>query len=134
MTYSVLPYAAAALMLVPVAAIADPVAPVPSLDITAAPPVEHRLSPADADAAIEAGAERNRAADALATARLDPALQLPGEDRLRDKKVHGEVGVGIGSNGERDLFGTVNTSLGGNSTAAFSYDYSQFNGSRYRTR
>nr|WP_295661938.1 hypothetical protein [Polymorphobacter sp.] len=134
MTYSVLAYAAAAAMLASTVASAGPATPVASLDITAAPPVEHRLSPAEADAAIEAGAERNRAADALATARLDPALQLPGEDRLRDKKVHGEVGVGFGSNGERDLFGTVNTSLGGNSTAAFSYDYSQYGRSRYRTR
>jgi hypothetical protein len=129
MIFSVMLRAAAALMLIPVAALADPVTP----DVPAAP-VEHRLSPAEADAAIEAGAERNRVADALATARLDPALALPGEDRLRDKKVHGEVGVGFGSNGERDLFGTVNTSLGGNSTAAFSYDYSQFNTPRYRTR
>ena len=117
-------------MLFPVAAIADPV-----IADAPATPVEHRLSPADADAAIEAGAERNRAAEALATARLDPALALPGEDRVgRDKKLHGEAGVAFGSNGERDLFGTVNTSLGGDSTASFSYDNTQFGRQRYRTR
>lgn len=100
-----------------------------------ADPVEHRLSPADAAAAVEAGAERNRAADALALARTDPALALPGEYGATDKKkVHGEVGVGFGSNGERELFGAVNTSLGGNSTAAFSYDYTQFGRQRYRER
>ncbi|QYE36262.1 hypothetical protein KZX46_10185 [Polymorphobacter sp. PAMC 29334] len=125
---------AAVLMLASVAAIADPVTPVVPADSTAGPPVEHRLSPADADAAIEAGAERNRAAEALATARLDPALQLPGEDRPRDKKLHGEAGVAFGSNGEREVFGTVNTSLGGDSTASFSYDNTQFGRQRYRTR
>jgi hypothetical protein len=105
----------------PVAALADP--------------VEHRLSPADAAAAVEAGAERNRAADALALARTDPALALPGEDvSTRDKKVHGEVGVGFGSNGARELFGSVNTSLGGDSTASFAYDYTQFGRQRVRNR
>ncbi len=100
-----------------------------------ADPVEHRLSPAAADAAIEAGAERNRAADALALARTDPALALPGEDGATDrKKVHGEVGVGLGSNGEREVFGAVNTSLGNDMTAAFSYDYGQFGRQRVRNR
>lgn len=100
-----------------------------------ADPVEHRLSPADAAAAVEAGAERNRAADALALARTDPALALPGENGTTEKKkVHGEVGVGFGSNGQRELFGAVNTSIGGNGTAAFSYDYTQFGRQRPRYR
>ncbi len=101
-----------------------------------ADPVEHRLSPAAAAAAVEAGAEHNRAADALAVARTDPALALPGEDgpAARDRKLHGEIGVGIGSNGAREIFGTVNTSLGGDGTAAFAYDYSRFGRQRVRDR
>lgn len=100
-----------------------------------ADPVEHRLSPEAVDAAIAAGAERNRAADALALARTDPAFALPGESVTgRDRKVHGEVGVGLGSNGEREVFGAVNTSLGNDMTAAFSYDYGQFGRQRVRNR
>lgn len=99
-----------------------------------ADPVEHRLSPADAADAVAAGAERNRAADALALARTDPALALPGEATPRDRKIHGEVGVGFGSNGAREVFGTATTSLGGDSTASFAYDYAQFGRARYRNR
>lgn len=99
-----------------------------------AAPVEHRLSPADVAAAVEAGAEHNRAADALALARTDPALALPGEGGGRDKKVHGEVGVGFGSNGARELFGSVNTAIGETGTASFAYDYAQFGRQRYRNR
>ena len=100
--------------------------------VALADPVEHRLSPADAAAAVDAGAERNRAADALALARSDPALALPGENDR--KKVHGEVGVGFGSNGARELFGEVNTALRDHAAASFAYDYTQFGRSRYRNR
>ena len=100
--------------------------------VALADPVEHRLSPADAAAAVDAGAERNRAAEALALARSDPALALPSENDR--KKVHGEVGVGFGSNGERELFGEVNTSLGDHAAASFAYDYTQFGRQRYRNR
>ena len=96
----------------------------------AAAPIEYRLSPDAAEAAIASGAETSRAADALALARTDPKLALLGE---RDRSAHGEVGVGIGSNGARELFGAVETSLGDHATAAFAYDYSQF-GRRVRNR
>lgn len=97
-----------------------------------ADPVEHRLSPEAVAAAIDAGAERNRAAEALALTRTDPVLALPGENVRR--KVHGEVGVGFGSNGERELFGAVDTSLGHDATASFAYDYTQFGRQRFRNR
>lgn len=109
----------------------------------AAGPVEHRLSPADADAAIEAGAEVNRAADALNLVRGDPRFALPGErgglgasgngTARADRKVHGEVGVGFGTGGGREVFGEVNAPLGDNGSAAFAYDYNQF-GRRVRNR
>lgn len=96
----------------------------------AAAPVEHRLSPEAADAAIEAGAEANRAASALDLARNDPKLALPGErdgiDLRSRRKVHGEVGVGFGSNGAREIFGEVNAPLGDTGAASFVYDYTQF--------
>lgn len=99
--------------------------------VTAAAPVVHRLSPDAAAAAIAAGAEANRAADALAAARGDPALALPLE---RDKRLHGEAGIAFGSNGGREVFGEVETGSGDHATARLGYDGTLFGRSRYRNR
>lgn len=128
---------ASAAVAAPAMEAAAPVAVAPAM------PVEHRLSHADADAAIEAGAEANRAADALNLARGDPKLALPGErgsfgtsdgaTARAGRKVHGEMGVGFGTGGAREIYGEVNTLLGDSAAAAFTYDYSQF-GRRARNR
>lgn len=96
----------------------------------ATPPVEHRLTPDAAAAAVADGAERNRAADALALSRGDPGLALPGET---DRKIHGEVGVGIGTGGARDAYGIATAPIGDSATATFGYGYSTFD-RRPRTR
>lgn len=99
-----------------------------------AAPVEVRLTPDAAAAAIESGSEANRAADALALARGDPRLSLPGErDGGRaDRKIHGEVGAGFGTGGAREVFGEFNAPLGDTGSAAFAYDYNQFGRQRAR--
>ena len=77
----------------------------------------HRLSPDAIEAALADGAARNRAAEALAA--------LPSIDT--DRKIHGEVGVGMGSNGGREAFGTAAVPVGENGSAVMSYDYSRQN-------
>ena len=84
-----------------------------------AAPEVHRLSPDAVEAAVSAGAERNRAAEALA---LDDAQDAASDRR----KIHGEVGVGVGTGGGREAFGTAVVPLGQTGVAAFSYDYSRW--------
>ena len=91
----------------------------------AADPVVHRLSPDAAAAAVAGGAERNRAAEALALDRDS----LDGDAPAR--RVHGEVGFGLGTGGGREAFGTVVAPLGETGTAAFSYDYARDAGRGY---
>lgn len=65
-----------------------------------------RLSPADREAAIEAGAQR-----------AERELPINGLSR----GVHGEMGVEVSSNGGRALYGTAVVPLGETGSAAFSF-------------
>lgn len=73
------------------------------------------LSPAERSAAIEAAAANG------------DDLPLNGSPR----RIHGEVGMAIGSNGYRSLYGTTAIPLGQTGTAVISLATSQF-GSRRR--
>ncbi len=65
------------------------------------------LSSEQREAAIEAGAARAAA-----------NLSAGGGDR----RVHGEMGVEVGTGGERTLYGTAVVPIGQNAVAAFSYE------------
>jgi hypothetical protein len=84
-----------------------------------------RLTPAQIAAAQAEGEHRNRAAEALALTDDDFGAAR------RDRKIHGEVGVGIGSRGSNSQYGTVVAPLGDSGTAAFSYERSDY-GRNYR--
>jgi len=84
-----------------------------------------RLTPAQIAAAQAEGEHRNRAAEALAL--TDDDFGAP----RRDRKIHGEVGFGIGSRGSNSQYGTVVAPLGDSGTAAFSYERSDY-GRNYR--
>lgn len=80
------------------------------------------LTPEQAEAAKEAGAARNA---------QDAALGLePG----RDRTIHGEMGVAIGTGGYRSMYGTAVVPLGDSATLGLSFDREQYNGryGRYR--
>lgn len=79
-------------------------APPPSTGVVA-------LSPEQREAALEAGAIRSR----------DESLQNGASDR----RVHGEVGVEVGSRGERAAYGTMVAPIGQNGMAAISYGTGQ---------
>ena len=94
----------------------------------------YRLSPAQRDAAIAAGAQR--------TDTDTPALlPTPGLAELStrslyddadagkpDKKIHGEVGMFVGTGGTRGIFGTAVVPLGENATASLSFSHGQGRG------
>jgi len=92
--------------------------PVMAQDAPPPPPGTVALTPEQREAAIEAGAVRAR----------DESLQNGGSDR----RGHGEMGVEIGSRGERAAYGTVVAPIGQNGMAAISYGTGQ--GPRWRGR
>lgn len=69
-----------------------------------------RLTPEQAEAAIEAGAARK--------ARPDILPDLPQVDR----GVHGEVGIAIGTGGYRSLYGVVGMPLGDTGSVVLGYN------------
>ena len=73
------------------------------------------LTPEQAEAAKEAGATQN-ARDA--TLGLEPG---------RDRTVHGEMGVAIGTGGYRSMYGTAIVPLGESATLGLSFANEQFN-------
>jgi len=81
----------------------------------AADPVAIRLTPEQAQAALRVGEERNRAAEALA---------LGGEPR--DRQLHGEFGAGIGTGGYNSVYGTVVAPLGETGSAMFSFERTDY--------
>lgn len=97
---------AISLALAPAAAFADTIA----------------LTPAQAEAAKEAGAARNAQA-----ARL-------GQEPVRDRAVHGEVGVAIGTGGYSAIFGTAAVPLGEDGLAVISVANEDYGRSRLRGR
>lgn len=76
-----------------------------------------RLSPLEREAALEAAAVRA------------PINGAPG---LGDGKVHGEMGLTVGSNGLRALYGNAIVPLGDDAMLGLSF--SQVNGGRWRGR
>jgi hypothetical protein len=78
-------------------------APPPPSDIVS-------LTPEQREAAIEAGATR-------------AAADLSGG--TGDRRVHGEMGIEVGTGGERAIYGTAVVPIGQNGVAAFSYEQGQ---------
>ncbi len=114
-------FALAVVMLLPLSATAQVVAPVAtSAPAPTAAPVEHRLTAAEIAAAQADGDARNRAAELLAMTRGEPSLALPGE---KAKKWHGTAEVAIGTNGYREIGGEISAQLGetGSLTVAGQY-------------
>lgn len=96
-----------------VACAAEPVS-APSADTV------HRLSPEEAEAVRNAAADRN-----VNTATLD---NRPAPER----RIHGEIGFGIGNGGYSSVFGTAFVPLGDDGIAAFSFERTDFGRRRFR--
>ncbi len=89
---------------------------------------ERRLTPEQveavlADAAAKREASERRAQSTVAIEDLDP---------MRVPPVHGEFGIGVGTGGYREIFGTGIYPMGTNGGAAISFDFVDFGDRRYR--
>ncbi len=97
----------------------------------------YRLSPAQRDAAIAAGAQRTD----TDTPALLPAPGLAdlngrslydeGDPAKPDRKIHGEMGMFVGTGGTRGIFGTAVVPLGENATAILSFNHAEGRGLGY---
>jgi hypothetical protein len=76
------------------------------------------LTPEQVEAAKEAGAARNAEAAAMG---LEPG---------RDRAVHGEMGVAVGTGGYKSMYGTAIVPLGESSTLGLSYYNEQYGNGR----
>ena len=122
---------AVVMLLLPLAATAQIVAPVPTpAPVPTASPVEHRLTADEIAAAQADGDARNRAAELLAMTRGEPSLALPGE---KAKKWHGTAEVAIGTNGYREIGGEISTQLGETGSLTIAGQYGTV-GNPYRLR
>jgi hypothetical protein len=97
---------------------------------TAAEPQVYRLSAAEIERAKAAAALRT---DTDTQALLpDPerdrrlATSLYADAAPRDRKLHGEVGMFIGSGGARGVFGSIGAPLGDDGLAQFSFDTGRY--------
>ncbi len=94
-----------------------PAAPMPS---------ERRLSPEQIETILEEAATKNRAADRVRMP--DVELEAP------KPRVHGEVGVTIGTGGYREVYGSAIYPMGEDGIAAISLDMIDFGHRRSRYR
>ncbi len=93
----------------------------PSLSPAIAQEQVYRLSDADKKAAINAAAQRPESNTRL------PIVdgRAPGSP---DSRVHGEVGMMVGTGGTRAIYGTTAVPLGENGSAQFSFSTGRFPG------
>ena len=89
---------------------------------------EHRLTPEQVEAVLaDVGAKREaaemRAADRIEITELEP-LQPP--------QLHGEFGIGMGTGGYREIFGTGVYPMGTDGVAAFTFDFVDLGNRSYR--
>ena len=93
----------------------------------------HRLTSAQIAEISDAQAQRT---DVTPMGVADDPLAISGDaSSLPKRKVHGEIGFGIGTGGYSEVFGTVVTPLGDN--GIFAFTFAQQNGghyNRYRRR
>jgi hypothetical protein len=97
----------------------------------------YRLTPAQRDAAIAAGSQRTDTdtpalLPAPGLADLDGRSLYDDQDPGKpDRKIHGEMGMFVGTGGTRGIFGTAVVPLGDNATATLSFSQGEGRGYGY---
>ncbi len=93
----------------------------------------YRLSAAEREATIAAASNRAETPALLPAPDLSDLRgpSLYGDGVKRDKQVHGEVGMSVGTGGARGFFGTAVVPLGDNATATVSFSQGQGRGFGY---
>ena len=89
---------------------------------------EHRLTPEQIEAVLAEAAARREAADE----RAQLTIEIPGLDPLPPPQLHGEFGIGMGTGGYREVFGTGIYPMGQDGVAAVTFDFVDFGNRSYR--
>jgi hypothetical protein len=87
--------------------------------VPTSPTDERRLTPEQVEAVLAEAAKKAPAPQTYVGA---PAI-VADEDLPPARQVHGEVGVGIGTGGYREAFGTAIYPIGDDGVAAISFDF-----------
>jgi hypothetical protein len=83
-------------------------------------PVEHKLSEAEKERLLDEAVERREL--------LEEALPAP------KRRVHGEVGVAIGTGGFRSIYGSSVVPIGEEGSAAIAFEHSEWDDRRGKRR
>jgi hypothetical protein len=104
-----------------------------SVPAAAAEPQAYRLSQAEIDATIAAASHRPETNALLPLAPLSlPNLPPPGNFPMTsDRRVHGEAGFAVSSDGGFALFSSTAVPIGQDSFASFSFSYNRIPGYGY---
>ena len=83
---------------------------------------EHRLTPEQIEAVLAEAALKREASERRSPTTIDIADLEP----MRAPQPHGEFGIGVGTGGYREIFGTSIVPMGTRGGAAFSFDFVDF--------
>jgi hypothetical protein len=89
---------------------------------------ERRLTPEQVEAVLAEAAAKREASERRAPA----TVEIEDLEPMRAPPVHGEFGIGMGTGGYREIFGTGIYPMGLNGGAAVSFDFVDFGDRRYR--
>lgn len=98
-----------------------------------APTTSQVVPPPASDAIRLSDAERNAILDSNTVESAAVARGEAGKSGLAKLGIHGEMGVMIGSNGTRGIYGVAEIPLGENAGAVVSFESSRFGGYRRRS-
>jgi len=86
------------------------------------------LTPEQVETVLAEAAKKREASEK----RASTTVEIDDLEPMRAPPVHGEFGIGIGTGGYREIFGTSIVPIGTNGGAAFSFDFVDFGDRRYR--
>lgn len=89
---------------------------------------EHRLTPEQVEAVLAEAARKREASERRAPSMID----IPDLEPMSPPQVHGEFGIGAGTGGYREIFGSSIVPMGTNGGAAFSFDFVDFGNQNIR--
>jgi hypothetical protein len=89
---------------------------------------EHRLTPEQIETVLAEAAAKREASQMRAPETID----IPDLEPMRAPQPHGEFGIGMGTGGYREIFGTGIYPMGTDGVAAVSFDFVDFGNRSYR--
>ena len=89
---------------------------------------EHRLTPEQVETVLAEAAAKREASEKRATS----TIEITDLEPLPPPQLHGEFGIGMGTGGYREMFGTGIYPMGQDGVAAFSFDFVDFGNRGYR--